>query len=1337
MINQFLVKAAIQLPKKDTTLPYGTHCINNGAEKLPICLVSYNNSDDKLAQFERYEYCDISFCACKEEEFQCENKKCIPKFLTCNGVNDCESGSDESNNCERLQNIECNFEKSYMCGYITLYALSATRIVLQSGGSPNSLNRIGPLADHTFKSDFGHYGLFDSTLLPKGSRLVIKSPKHFVHDRDNCLRIMVTLPYSEENIFSPYGIRVLLIDAKASDSFYYSQVGNFHNITYNKWTAIDIPITTIRKDIAFQIEFTSYRMNLSDIDKVFKCERPLKTCIDKKYMCDGIAHCIDESDEFNEICETQKNISCTFGDSSSYLCGYRQRSSYMGYRWEKSDEILKFNPFEITGNGKPKTVKAALISPRQNFSSGDYCVEFTYESNTLLSLYKETDLDTMLLFKLNQEYGFFKMDSVEFTVDHTLSLNLVFLIEADDIERKKPLSSFKSIDIFNTKCSIVFYRKFSNILLHNPLNCTFMNMSDCHFQDVSSGVNKWNHICNKICHLEGYLDHHRNSIKVAFILKKYDSSCIKIKLYSKILEKISFIKEPIGEFGLEINTLNLNTSSNKTKKFLVLRYSTSYTLFIPANNTQNGLTIEAFVNGSVGEVFIEHIEQIEGICEAENPPSVVFRAYPPPATSIALPYYLNKLKYNVNSTMSLKPSSKKEMREDFLQTITLETFSETFNHNRTSSLLHCSWKGKPCQENMIQTHFSNIGDCFTFNYQHNFMVYQAGTGHGLKLLVDIETYDFLPNIKTQMGIIVSAIPLDDIHLIQDKGYAILTGTNSLLKIKIDEIQSLSEPYGSCTDKHLQYYLNSTYTSNKCVTQCHTQMIEEACDCKPSYVSGSKRDCNLLEYLLCIYPLIAFIEQKYLNMIDKPIFLVIQSCSTTLESLLFIKRELLKNSYALTEDFNLNTQDIYNNLLRVIKVISGFSTDVNEEIVNATEFDFTLSYINDQRVKFFSIYYDVGFVLNRRCYDDLVHLSSNLTRFIRIIEQLDKQNSTENISLLENSIDLGVSNLYKFLTCLNGLKDAIGPFENGKRQYKTNLEQLENSLRSSLTINDELGKTIQNLRLESTKYNDMKEKFENNVITIAELANSLTSTDYKSIRKRLNEFENGVTKVLVEPFLTEVDRSIERAVVLYTFSMTAVNELLINLDINHTSSDAINVYKNIRSFNIWRNPKLDTKLSLEVQWQDPDPFISRIWPSSQSLDEFLSEKGSAIKEIKNLIQNFMKEALRKVVDIENVVVENTQKIRDVLDELDNILAAYTQASQIDDDFIRKNIVELEIYYPSLQLESISQRKAYEIEDYFGDVGSYMGLLLGASVITALEFVDFLLSALCRRSCKKIT
>lgn len=92
-----------------------------------------------------------------------------------------------------------------------------------------------------------------------------------------------------------------------------------------------------------------------------------------------------------------------------------------------------------------------------------------------------------------------------------------------------------------------------------------------------------------------------------------------------------------------------------------------------------------------------------------------------------------------------------------------------------------------CDKNMIKVVFSDIGSCFEIYNKNHGLVYQAGTGYGLRLLIDTETYNFLPGVKTKLGLFVSTTPPDDIQLIQDTGYAIQPGTNSMLKLRLIKV----------------------------------------------------------------------------------------------------------------------------------------------------------------------------------------------------------------------------------------------------------------------------------------------------------------------------------------------------------------------------------------------------------------------------------------------------------------------------------------------------------------------------------------------------------------------
>ena len=66
-------------------------------------------------------------------------------------------------------------------------------------------------------------------------------------------------------------------------------------------------------------------------------------------------------------------------------------------------------------------------------------------------------------------------------------------------------------------------------------------------------------------------------------------------------------------------------------------------------------------------------------------------------------------------------------------------------------------------------------------------------------------------------------------------------------------------------------------------------------------------------------------------------------------------------------------------------------------------------------------------------------------------------------------------------------------------------------------------------------------------------------------------------------------------------------------------------------------------------------------------------------------------------------------------------------------IRENMINLKVFYPSLKITKVEQVPAYTFDELLSNVGGQLGLLLGASVLTMGEFIDYLLR-FCYYKCK---
>ena len=56
------------------------------------------------------------------------------------------------------------------------------------------------------------------------------------------------------------------------------------------------------------------------------------------------------------------------------------------------------------------------------------------------------------------------------------------------------------------------------------------------------------------------------------------------------------------------------------------------------------------------------------------------------------------------------------------------------------------------------------------------------------------------------------------------------------------------------------------------------------------------------------------------------------------------------------------------------------------------------------------------------------------------------------------------------------------------------------------------------------------------------------------------------------------------------------------------------------------------------------------------------------------------------------------------------------------------MEVNIFYKELKYEKITQRPAFEVLSLLSEVGGFLGLLLGASVLTVCEIMDFIIIAI---------
>ncbi|XP_072039789.1 acid-sensing ion channel 2-like [Amphiura filiformis] len=84
--------------------------------------------------------------------------------------------------------------------------------------------------------------------------------------------------------------------------------------------------------------------------------------------------------------------------------------------------------------------------------------------------------------------------------------------------------------------------------------------------------------------------------------------------------------------------------------------------------------------------------------------------------------------------------------------------------------------------------------------------------------------------------------------------------------------------------------------------------------------------------------------------------------------------------------------------------------------------------------------------------------------------------------------------------------------------------------------------------------------------------------------------------------------------------------------------------------------------------------------------------------------------------------------------EHVMSQITAIFNQSEDFIRKNYLDLRIFFEELSFNSVKQIEAYPSTSLISDIGGTMGLMVGMSLLTVVEVFDFHLIWIWKRFCK---
>ncbi|XP_061183628.1 uncharacterized protein LOC133191897 [Saccostrea echinata] len=239
----------------------------------------------------------------------------------------------------------------------------------------------------------------------------------------------------------------------------------------------------------------------------------------------------------------------------------------------------------------------------------------------------------------------------------------------------------------------------------------------------------------------------------------------------------------------------------------------------------------------------------------------------------------------------------------------------------------------------------------------------------------------------------------------------------------------------------------------------------------------------------------------------------------------------------------------------------------------------------------------------------------------------------------------------------------------------------------------------------TQWNELKTMFAN-------LNQSLTSlkTDIQLFEK--NTFENiEVTRDSVEAYLND---TLTKLHISEIFTSVTFQQLLTKFDI---------FFQQIRS----REKSLYDWLS---QMQNDAYGIFKVIVLDEDSWEYYNFTGRTdylgnISDIEgNLIENYtsVAESMQFSVCVNGSDSVLLSTLQDFVDEM----TSYKDSLKIDSSFIKDNFLQVDIFYRQMSYEEIHQQEAYGMFSLWCDIGGTMGLFLGASFLSVVEIVDFILT-----------
>ncbi|XP_030849329.1 acid-sensing ion channel 1B-like isoform X1 [Strongylocentrotus purpuratus] len=205
--------------------------------------------------------------------------------------------------------------------------------------------------------------------------------------------------------------------------------------------------------------------------------------------------------------------------------------------------------------------------------------------------------------------------------------------------------------------------------------------------------------------------------------------------------------------------------------------------------------------------------------------------------------------YNSNETILLTQEELTHLRN-----VNTTQMFEELKHQKEDMFIRVVFAGVPVSLDDIIPVATTFGRCYQINDGQNgrqlLNSSVAGVSFGLSLILNTEQDEYYYNtyLKDSAGFSIQLLDQDETSDLHVRGFQVGPGTSADVSITAKQQNYAKPPYGGCGERKLQYF--DKYSRIKCLLECMTHTVIEACGCRSPALPGNASVCDPITIGTC-------------------------------------------------------------------------------------------------------------------------------------------------------------------------------------------------------------------------------------------------------------------------------------------------------------------------------------------------------------------------------------------------------------------------------------------------------------------------------------------------------